>query len=66
MHILQSVLMSSIGSKGLLNHFINLVYAFRHSTMRLIPLKLRAVYTLEEISVCSRCQILMRHHMENC
>jgi len=34
--------------------------------MRLIPLKLRAVYTLEEISVHSRCQILMRHHTENC
>lgn len=61
---LWGVLTCSKGLKGQLNHFINSAYAFRCSTMCLIPLKPKAVYTMEETSVCSWCQIVVRCHMK--
>lgn len=60
---LAALLSCSTGSKGHVNHVINSVLAFRHSTMHLSPLNLGAVYNVEEIGV-SWCQILMRRDME--
>lgn len=57
------LLLCSTGSKGHVNHVINSVHAFRHSTMCLSPLNLGDAYNVKEIGV-SWCQILMRRHME--